>query len=120
MFLKNPQEIKKSNQIYIERKNLNFTKINSQKEQDFVFKTILIFKIILFTLSFVSLIKIGYVSKIRITRLREIKNSYLYEMSKFKSLSNRFDNLFSFNGEQRFMKDQDQKISRDILRVIWR
>ena len=67
-----------------------------------------------------SLVKIGYTSKVRLTRLREIKDSYLYEKSRFKSLSSRFDDLISFEGEQRFMKDQDQMISRDIIRVIWR
>ena len=35
-------------------------------------------------------------------------------------LVNRFDDLISSEGEQRFMKDQDQMISRDIIRVIWR
>jgi hypothetical protein len=52
--------------------------------------------------------------------LREIKNSYLYEKSRFDELSSRFDDLISLEGEQRFMKDQDQMISRDIIRVIWR
>ena len=67
-----------------------------------------------------SLVKIGYTSKVRLTRLREINNSYLYEKSRFESLSLRFDDLISFEGEQRFMKDQDQMISKDIIRVIWR
>tara|TARA_B100000073_G_scaffold344166_1_gene350420 strand:- start:1943 stop:2158 length:216 start_codon:yes stop_codon:yes gene_type:complete len=69
---------------------------------------------------FVSLFKVGYVSKIRITRLREIKNSYLFEKIRYQRLSDSFDNLFSVEGQQRFMKDQDQMISRGILRVIWR
>jgi hypothetical protein len=68
----------------------------------------------------VSLLKIGYSSKVRLTRLREIKNSYLYEKLRFDDLSSRFDDLISLEGEQRFMKDQDQMISRDIIRVIWR
>ena len=67
-----------------------------------------------------SLIKIGYSSKVRLTRLREIKDSYLFEKSRFEALSSRFDNLISFEGQQRFMKDQDQIISKDIIRVIWR
>ena len=64
--------------------------------------------------------KLGYSSKVRLTRLREIEDSFLYEKSRFKDLSSRFDELFSFEGEQRFMKDQDQMISKDIIRVIWR
>ncbi|MDC3168004.1 hypothetical protein OA867_01115 [Prochlorococcus sp. AH-716-D22] len=71
-------------------------------------------------MAIVSLVKIGYSSKVRLTRLREIKDSYLYEKSRFDALSRRFDDLISFEGEQRFMKDQDQMISRDIIRVIWR
>ena len=67
-----------------------------------------------------SLVKIGYTSKIRLTRLREIKNSYLYENSRFERLSSRFDDLIAFEGKQRFMNDQDQIISKDIIRVIWR
>ena len=58
--------------------------------------------------------------KFRLSRLREIKDSYTFEKSRFGSLTRRFDDLFTFKGEQRFMKDQDQMISRDIIRVIWR
>ena len=67
-----------------------------------------------------SLLRIGYSSKVRLTRLREIKISYLYEKLRFDDLSSRFDDLISLEGEQRFMKDQDQMISRDRIRVIWR
>ena len=68
----------------------------------------------------VSLVKIGYISKVRLARLGEINDLYLHEESRFNTLTNRFDDLFSFEGQQRFMKDQDQMISRDIIRVIWR
>ena len=66
------------------------------------------------------MLKIGYISKIRITRLREIKEAYLYEKEKYAEQTNRFDDLFSLNGQQRFMKDQVQMIIRDRIRVIWR
>ena len=71
-------------------------------------------------LAIISLIKLGYSSKVRLTRLREIEDSFSYEENRYNDLSSRFDNLFSADGEQRFMKDQDQMISRDIIRVIWR
>jgi len=71
-------------------------------------------------LAIISLAKLGYSSKVRLTRFKEIQNSFVYENSRFKTLTSRFDDLFSFEGEQRFMKDQDQMISRDIIRVIWR
>ena len=91
-----------------------------KEQEDFVSSVFLGLKICFFLLSIVSLIKIGYSSKVRLTRLREIKDSYLYEKSRFERLSSRFDDLISFEGEQRFMKDQDQMISKDIIRVIWR
>ena len=98
----------------------SFKKIDSYKEKIFVNNLLLLLKICILALALVSLVKVSYISKIRVNRLREIKNSYFYEKEKFTNLSNRFDDLFSLNGEQRFMKDQHQMISRDILRVIWR
>tara|TARA_Y100001933_G_scaffold226460_1_gene240449 strand:- start:556 stop:894 length:339 start_codon:yes stop_codon:yes gene_type:complete len=97
-----------------------FSKINLKEESNFVRNIYFLLKICFFLLATVSLLKIGYVSKIRLIRLQEIKNSYLYEKTKFIDLTRRFDQLFSLKGEQRFMKDQDQIISKDILRVIWR
>ena len=80
----------------------------------------LIIKICFSLLAIISLIKLGYSSKVRLTRLREIQNSFAKEKYRFNVLTRRFDDLFSAEGEQRFMKDQDQIISRDIIRVIWR
>ena len=77
-------------------------------------------KICFSLLAIISLIKLGHNSKVRLTRLREIQNSFLYEKHRFDFLTSKFDDLFSSEGEQRFMKDQDQIISRDIIRVIWR
>ena len=91
-----------------------------KEQEDFVSSVFLGLKICFFLLSIVSLIKIGYSSKVRLSRLREIKDSYLFEKSRFEGLSSRFDDLISFEGQQRFMKDQDQMISKDIIRVIWR
>ena len=105
--------------------NLNndeFRKKNiiSKKEKDILTKTYLLLKICVFLLALISLIKIGNITQLRISRLKEIKDSYLYEKDRFKKLTNRFDNLLSQQGQQRFMKDQDQMISRDVIRVIWR
>ena len=91
-----------------------------QKEDNFVSLIFLTIKISFSLLAIVSLIKLGHSSKVRLTRLREIRDSFLYEKYRFNVLSNKFDDLFSSEGEQRFMKDQDQMISRDIIRVIWR
>ena len=91
-----------------------------EKEDNFVSLIFLIIKISFSLLAIISLIKLGYSSKVRLTRLREIEDSFLYENYRFIVLTDKFDNLFSSEGEQRFMKDQDQIISRDIIRVIWR
>ena len=91
-----------------------------QKQDDFVSLVCLIIKICFSILAIISLIKLGYSSKLRLTRLREIQDSFSYEKYRFNVLTNKFDDLFSSEGEQRFMKDQDQIISRDIIRVIWR
>lgn len=95
-------------------------KIKQQKQDKFVSLVFLILKICFSLLAIISLIKLGHSSKVRLTRLREIQDSFLYEKYRFNILTSRFDDLFSSEGEQRFMKDQDQIISRDIIRVIWR
>lgn len=106
---------------YTDKRSLaSAIEINYKEQEDFVSSVFLGLKVCFSLLAIVSLVKIGYSSKIRLTRLREIKDSYLYEKSRFDGLSRRFDDLISFEGEQRFMKDQDQMISRDIIRVIWR
>ena len=91
-----------------------------RKQNDSVFLILLIIKICFSLIAMISLIKLGYSSKVRLTRLREIQDSFSYEKYRFNVLTNKFDDLFSSEGEQRFMKDQDQIISRDIIRVIWR
>ena len=103
------------------KKYLGSVSIKRQQRQDNLVSSIfLILKISFSLLAIVSLIKLGYSSKVRLTRLKEIEDSFLYEKYRFNVLTNKFDDLFSSEGEQRFMKDQDQMISRDIIRVIWR
>ncbi len=110
-----------SKNIRIEKRSLaSAIELNYKEQEDFVSSVFLGLKVCFTLLAMVSLIKIGHSSKVRLTRLREIKDSYLYDKSRFDGLSRRFDDLISFEGEQRFMKDQDQMISRDIIRVIWR
>jgi len=109
-------------------KNINFIKKyhssvfkkDQQKQENFVSFVFLIIKICFSLLALISLVKLGYSSKVRLTRLKEIQDSFSYEKYRFNILTNRLDDLFSSEGEQRFMKDQDQIISRDIIRVIWR
>ena len=91
-----------------------------QKHDSFVSLIFLIIKISFSLLAIISLFKLGHSSKVRLNRLREIEDSFSYEKYRFNVLTNKFDDLFSSEGEQRFMKDQDQIISRGIIRVIWR
>ena len=95
-------------------------KIKQKKQENFVSSVFLIIKVCFSLLALISLVKLGYNSKVRLIRLKEIQDSFSYEKYRHNDLSNRFDDLFSAEGEQRFMKDQDQMISRDIIRVIWR
>jgi len=94
--------------------------IKQQKQENFISLVFLIIKICFSLLAIISLIKLGYSSKVRLIRLTEIQESFKYEKYRFNVLTNKFDDLFSSEGEQRFMKDQDQMIYRDIIRVIWR
>ena len=93
---------------------------NFEEQEYFINLFSISLKVCFSLLALISLIKLGYSSKVRLTRLKEIQNSFLYEKSRFQFLSSRFDDLFSLEGQQRFMKEQDQMISRDIIRVIWR
>ena len=95
-------------------------KIKQKKQENFVSLVFLIIKICFSLLALINLFKLGYNSKVRLIRLKEIQDSFSYEKYRHNDLTSRFDDLFSAEGEQRFMKDQDQMISRDIIRVIWR
>ena len=108
------------NSIFSEKYLSSAFKVNQKKQENFVSLVFLIIKICFSLLALISLFKLGYSAKVRLTRLREIQDSFSYEKYRFNVLANRFDDLFSAEGEQRFMKDQDQIISRDIIRVIWR
>ena len=95
---------KKSN--FYKRYLVSTFKIKQQKQENFVTLFFLIIKICFSLLAIISLIKLGYSSKVRLTRLREIQDSFSHERYRFNVLTSRFDDLFSSEGEQRFMKDQ--------------
>ena len=76
------------------------------KQDNFVLLIFLIIKISFSLLAIISLIKPGYSSKVRLIRLREIEDSFLYEKYRFNVFTDKFDDLFSSEGEQRFMKDR--------------
>ena len=108
------------NSIFKKKYLFSQFKYNQKKQENSLSLVFLIMKICFSLIAIISLIKLGYSSKVRLTRLREIQDSFSYEKNRFNDLSSKFDELFSSEGEQRFMKDQDQIISKDIIRVIWR
>ena len=59
-----------------------------QKQDNFVSLIFLIIKISFSLLAIISLIKLGYSSKVRLIRLREIEDSFLYEKYRFNLLIN--------------------------------
>ena len=109
----------KNSNFYKKKLNPVF-KNKQQKQENFLSLVFLLIKICFSFLALISLFKLGYSSKLRLIRLSEIQDSFSYEKYRYDDLSSRFDDLFSAEGEQRFMKDQDQMISKDIIRVIWR
>ena len=110
----------KNSNFFYKKYLVSALKEKQQNQEYFVSLVFLIIKISFSLLALISLFKLGYSSKVRLTRLKEIQDSFSYEKYRFNDLSSRFDDLFSAEGEQRFMKDQDQIISKDIIRVIWR
>ena len=70
-----------------------------QKQENFVSFVLLIIKICFSLLALISLVKLGYNSKVRLLRLKEIQDSFLYEKHRYNDLSSRFDDLFSAEGE---------------------
>ena len=116
----NLSKLSYKNKIFNQRYIAAGFKENQRKNESFVSSVTLVIKMCLFLLAAISLIKLGYSSKVRLTRLREIQESFSFEKSRFNVLTSKYDDLFTAEGQQRFMKDQDQIISRGIIRVIWR
>ena len=67
-------------------------KIEQKKQAGFISLITLIIKMCFFLLAIISLIKLGYSSKVRLNRLREIQNSFSYEKARYDEFSNWFDN----------------------------
>ena len=91
------------NSIFIKKYFWSVFLKRQQKQDNFVSLIFLIIKISFSLLAIISLIKLGYSSKVRLIRLREIEESFLYEKYRFNLLTDKFDDLFSSEGEQRFM-----------------
>ena len=67
-----------------------------------------------------SLVNLGLASHQRLNRNVELSNLLEKESKKLHKLRLRFDEMFTNGGEQRFLKEQDQWIAPNSVRVIWR
>jgi hypothetical protein len=67
----------------------------------------------------VSLVRLGGAYQQRLDRYGEITAVHDIQQAKLLKARNRFDSLFTTGGEQRLLKEQDQWIAPNRLRVVW-
>ena len=80
----------------------------------------LILKFGLFIVFATSLLNLGLASHQRVNRNLELSYLLEKESKKLHKLRLRFDEMFTNGGEQSFFKEQDQWITPNSVRVIWR
>ena len=80
----------------------------------------LILKFGLFIVFATSFLNLGLASHQRVNRNLELSYLLEKESKKLHKLRLRFDELFINGGEQSFFKEQDQWITPNSVRVIWR
>ena len=80
----------------------------------------LILKFGLFFVFATSLVNLGFASHQRVNRNLELSYLLEKESNKLQKLRLRFDQMFTNGGEQSFFKEQDQWITPNSVRVIWR
>ena len=80
----------------------------------------LILKLGLLVLFSSSLVNLGLASHQRVNRNLELTYLLERESAKLHNLRLRFDEMFTNGGEQSFFKEQDQWITPNSVRVIWR
>ena len=80
----------------------------------------LILKFGLFIVFATSLVNLGLASHQRVNRNLELSYLLERESKKLHKLRLRFDEMFTDGGEQSFFKEQDQWITPNSVRVIWR
>ena len=136
LILGQPQRIEepfrrnRSKRIYKSDPSVNkridaFTKVSEfQKEEvrrEVLYSYVaLIFKFGLLIVFSTSLFNLGLASHQRIYRNLELSYLLEKESKKLHRLRLRFDEMFINGGEQSFLKEQDQWITPNSVRVIWR
>lgn len=68
----------------------------------------------------VSLARLGSTYKERMERQEELAAVLQLEEAKLAKARERFDQLFAVDGEQRLIREQNQWIAPNRLRVVWR
>lgn len=121
---KRSKKINKSNPSF--NKNIDaFTQVSEfQKEEvrrELLYSHVgLILKFGLFIVFATSLMNLGLASHQRVNRNLELSYLLEKESKKLHKLRLRFDEIFTNGGEQSFFKEQDQWITPNSVRVIWR
>ena len=121
---KRSKKICKSNS-FVNKKIDAFTQVSEfQKEEvkrELLYTNVgLILKFGLFIVFATSLINLGLASHQRVNRNLELSYLLEKESKKLHKLRLRFDEMFTNGGEQSFFKEQDQWITPNSVRVIWR
>ena len=112
------------NHPYANKKIDAFTKVSEfQKEEvkrELVYSYVgLILKFGLLVVFATSLVNLGLASHQRVNRNLELSYLLEKESKKLHKLRLRFDEMFANGGEQSFLKEQDQWIAPNSVRVIW-
>ena len=128
--IEEPFRRKRSKKIRRSNSSLNnkidaFTQVSEfQKEEvrrELLYSYVgLILKFGLFVVFATSLVNLGLASHQRLNRNLELSYLLEKESKKLHKLRLRFDDMFTNGGEQSFFKEQDQWITPNSVRVIWR
>ena len=119
------KKIRKSHHASSTKKLDAFTQVSeNQKEKvkrELLYSYVaLILKFGLLTVFATSLVNLGIASHQRVQRNLELSYLLEKESKKLHNLRLRFDEMFANGGEQSFLKEQDQWIAPNSVRVIWR
>ena len=121
---KRSKKIRK-NHPFVNKKIDSFTKVSefqkAEVRRELFYSYVALF--LKFGLLFVfstSLVNLGLASHQRVNRNLELSYLLEQESKKLHNLRQRFDEMFTNGGEQRFFKEQDQWIAPNSVRVIWR
>ena len=128
--IEEPLRRKRLSQIRKSQPSLNkkidaFTKVSQFQKEELRLQLLygygaLILKFGLLVVFSTSLVNLGLASHQRVNRNLELSFLLEKESKKFHTLRRRFDKLFAMGGEESFLKEQDQWIAPNSVRVIWR